>query len=566
MRRLAAILAFFFTLVGAGSAYPLSIVDSKHNLSAAGPGTAKAESETQICIFCHAPHNVGQNRPLWNRSLSSGISYTTYSSTTAKATFGQPSGASKLCLSCHDGTIALGLVLTPGPITMAGDITTMPEGTAKLGIDLSDDHPISFAYDNTLFAAANGELEDPANLTGSVRLDSNGLLQCSSCHDAHDDQYGSFLRVDNVASALCRTCHVKSYWQNSSHRSSTKGWNDQGTNPWPHTNYTTVADNACENCHRPHSAGGIHRLLNYPIEENNCYPCHNGNVAAKNIESEFDKSYVHPVASTTGVHDAAEDPGSSPRHVECQDCHNPHAANDSPASAPNASGRQAGVGGINLAGAPVKPINYLYELCFRCHGDSNSGAPLINRHFDQTNTRLEFNTSNASYHPVAGAGKNPNVPSLLPPYTTSSVIYCTDCHNNNQGPGAGGSGPNGPHGSIYRPILERRLDLTTGWRSRESAEIYALCYKCHDRDSILSNDSFKRHDRHIDRENIPCTACHDPHGVTTQNHLINFDTSVASPNSKGEFRFEDRGTFAGACYLRCHYRDHDPSDGTGEYD
>lgn len=102
------------------------VADTKHNLSVSGTGTIKAASEQQICIFCHTPHNATPIQPLWNRA-SSGSVYIPYSSTTVNASPGQPTGASMLCLSCHDGTIALGNVISKSsPIAMAGGITTMP--------------------------------------------------------------------------------------------------------------------------------------------------------------------------------------------------------------------------------------------------------------------------------------------------------------------------------------------------------------------------------------------------------------------------------------------------------
>jgi hypothetical protein len=120
-----------------------SIVNTVHNLSVSGPGSIKAISEQEICIFCHTPHNARPDLPLWNRA-DPGLTYTLYTSSTTQAVPGQPDGASILCLSCHDGTIALGSVLSRGtPIAMAGGITTMPAGNSNLTKDLSNDHPFS---------------------------------------------------------------------------------------------------------------------------------------------------------------------------------------------------------------------------------------------------------------------------------------------------------------------------------------------------------------------------------------------------------------------------------------
>ena len=144
------------------------------------------------------------------------------------------------------------------------------------------------------------------------------------------------------------------------------------------------------------------------------------------------------------------------RHVTCADCHNAHAANKSTAVAPNISGAMAGVTGVTAAGGIIKPAQKEYEVCFRCHADSvERGPATVTRQFPQTNTRLQFATGNQSFHPVEAVGKNSaSVPSLISPtWTVNSVIYCTDCHNSDTGPNAGGGGANGPHGSAFQPVV-----------------------------------------------------------------------------------------------------------------
>ena len=548
------LLAILICIAIPGASALESIIGSKHDLSASGPGPLKAATESEICLFCHTPHHANQV-PLWNHTLST-ATYVPYSSSTAKATIGQPTGASKLCLSCHDGTVALGMVSNrKTPIAMQGSSSTIPPGSTSLGTDLSDDHPISFPYNSALASAHNGQLKDPTVLTGKVHPDHNSELQCTSCHDPHNNEFGKFLLVNNTASALCLTCHAPTYWSDSTHRTSTKTWNSLGLNPWPHTTQTTVAANACENCHAPHSAGTPQRLLNFAGPGPNCYPCHNSNVASKNVQTEFTKLSVHPIDRTPTVHDPTEDSINPPRHVECVDCHNPHATKNTTATAPNATGRLAGVTGVNSAGAVVTPLSKEYELCFRCHADSiQRGPATVTRQFPETNLRLLFSSANTSFHPVEAAGKNATVPSLLAPLTATTVMYCTDCHNNDQGPGAGGSGPNGPHGSAYVPLLERQL--TFGDFNNESAAAYALCYKCHSRDNILSDQSFTKHKLHIVDQQTACTTCHDSHGVVTQPHLINFNTTYVTASSNGRLEYISSGPTAGNCSLTCHGTDH----------
>jgi predicted CXXCH cytochrome family protein len=411
--------------------------------------------------------------------------------------------------------------------------------------------------------AHNGELVDPSALTGRVKLDASGQLQCTSCHDAHDDSNGKFLVMPNQASALCQTCHTKNYWSGRAHKTSTATWKGTGSNPWPHTTGTTVAANACESCHQPHTAGTGKRLLNFATEEANCYSCHNASVAAKNIQSEFTaKVSVHPVASSTGVHDPAETAVAATRHVECSDCHNPHAANGTAGSLP---GSLAGVRGISMAGTETMPSTDEHQICLRCNGDrSGQPAPRTLRQLAQSNKRLQFQPTNPSFHPVGSPGRNSNVPSLLPPWTTASVMTCGDCHNNNTGPGAGGTGPKGAHGSNFAPILERQYVTTD--RTTESAANYALCYKCHNRTKFIQESlPFKDHKKHIVEEKTPCNVCHDAHGIsstqgnsTNNSKLINFDTKVVKPSSSGQLKFTSTGTNKGTCYLTCHGSNHNP--------
>ena len=543
------------------------IATTKHNLSITGPGPIKSTTEQEICIYCHAPHRARTTvGVLWNREDST-ATYTQYQSSSLDAIIGQPTGASKLCLSCHDGTIALGkLVSRPTEIPFAGGIRFLPEGNTKLGTDLSDDHPVSFVYDESL-AMENGELASPSTLTNTVKLDRSGQLQCTACHDPHEDSFGGFLVRPNNFSELCVTCHTRADWAFSAHATSVATWSQTGPDPWPSTEYVTVAENACRNCHAPHNAGEPERLLNYIAEEDNCLACHNGNVAATDIESELLKQFGHQVQDFTRIHDVAEDATSfMSNHVECVDCHNPHRVNGNTASAPVVAGTQLGVSGVTASGIAKDEANFQYEICFKCHADNNvkSFVPISRLHA-QINTRLEFDLANPSFHPVEGIGNNPNVPSLIPPYSESSIIYCTDCHNNDSSTASGGPGPDGPHGSAYFPILEQ--NYTTLDNTGESSFEYALCYKCHDRDSIRSDDSFDEHDKHIRGEDAPCSACHDPHGVSAtqgnsfnNSHLINFDLNIVSPNSRGLLMFEDFGTFRGQCYLSCHGEDHDPKE------
>ncbi len=196
-----------------------NITNTHHDFT----GASWTNSET--CRLCHTPHNAIANvTPLWNHQLSS-AAYTVYSSSTLDASMGQPSGESKLCLSCHDGTVALDNI---GGHTSG---SFMIVARYNLGTNLSSHHPISFAY-NSALATAYGQMADPSTapsgLGGTIDQDflQDGKMQCSSCHDVHVDRktdntcngchfvngfttQSLSIRVSNDNSALCLTCHKK---------------------------------------------------------------------------------------------------------------------------------------------------------------------------------------------------------------------------------------------------------------------------------------------------------------------------------------------------------------------
>ena len=181
----------------AGQAAMAAITGTPHDLSGRGWGS------TEVCVFCHTPHNAQTTSPLWNHAQTA-ATFTLYSSSTLNATMAQPGGVSKLCLSCHDGTVALD---SYGVRTGTNFIGT---GSTRIGTDLSNDHPIGFTYDAAL-ATADGGLATPASasqVVAGIPLYSS-KLECASCHDVHNNTLGDFLRTSNTGSALCLKCHNK---------------------------------------------------------------------------------------------------------------------------------------------------------------------------------------------------------------------------------------------------------------------------------------------------------------------------------------------------------------------
>jgi predicted CXXCH cytochrome family protein len=168
---------------------------------------------------------------------------------------------------------------------MAGGQQNMPPGKGLQGTDLSDDHPISFEYSAGL-ASQNGELAMPGTISNQLPLDQNGQLQCTTCHDPHDSPYNKLLRLPSIGSQICVECHQQTNWQQSSHSQSFATWSHKPPNPWPDSEFTTVSDNGCGNCHVPHEAAGGPRLLRSASEEDKqcghrrCYGCYQSGFGA----------------------------------------------------------------------------------------------------------------------------------------------------------------------------------------------------------------------------------------------------------------------------------------------
>ena len=448
------------------------VVNSRHDLSVNSTGsTYTATTQSQVCVFCHTPHNANPASPLWNHKLSSGVTYTLYTSSTLGATMAQPAAGdnTKLCLSCHDGTVALGNTVNDGTIIMKNSVTTLPANagstyspprSTNLGTTLADDHPVAFTPTLPTLPAFP-QVKSPA-LGDPVQLES-GKLQCTSCHEPHQEAIDTterrFLRKSNSGGAICTTCHAlqastastnKWTWdgtigQQTSHAMATNGYdittNDGGI-AWlgSHTSYTTTATNGCQACHRSHTAHDAPRLMKGDTDTI-CFQCHDGNAVTnilfpaplqttrQNMLAAFNtKTYQHPGTGTTQTgHDPNEQPLiSTSRHTACDDCHNPHAAKGYTTQlvAPALSPALYGVSGVTSAGAQSDPRRngveaaFEFEICNKCHADSTN-KPQVNTYStygytayrvtfssitDPYNVRLQFtstlNTGTGSHHPV----------------------------------------------------------------------------------------------------------------------------------------------------------------------
>lgn len=197
-------------IIALGLAAPVwaQISGSDHDLSPLDP-------DRRLCIFCHTPHGADtsvSDAPLWNHATTN-QTYIVYDSPTMDATVEQPAGASRLCLSCHDGTVAVDAFgSSPGSFFLGGPGAVGSDG-------LLNDHPISFQYTDAL-AVQDGELHPPSatpSLLGSTIEDDllfNGSLECSSCHDVHRGSAAgavndNLLVIPQTGSTICLVCHDK---------------------------------------------------------------------------------------------------------------------------------------------------------------------------------------------------------------------------------------------------------------------------------------------------------------------------------------------------------------------
>ena len=586
-----------------------------HDLGPGGPSPVTG-SRPDSCAYCHAPHS-GLNMGLWNQKLTT-QTYTTYSSDTEKNITTQPSlgTVSNQCLSCHDGTVAVGATVAYGQVTTRGSMLSAD----VFGSNMQSSHPFSLALplrDNIDLAAslaASGTTADP---THAVRL-INGNVECTSCHNPHvqakDPVSLNFLVKDSSSGQLCLACHDPSRtiggqvnpladWSTSVHALSTSKISPQALLG----SYPTVATDACISCHAPHNASGPNRLLRGQNEQD-CISCHNGgtNISPMapyaNVFAEYATPKVgHPFPASTNPHSATEDVLlNNNRHATCVDCHNAHGSEQVGVFPPAPLMRisQKNIAGISATDGTtvLTPAVNQYENCLRCHGTGSGKQILpIYGYFpvraisggDPLNLIPQFAVTATSSHPVMHARSSALAqPSLLANMLNldgitlgramGTQLLCTDCHNSDDNREFGGSGANGPHGSRWTHILERRYEFSRTITPGQAISNlfpnpdlsvngpYALCGKCHDlANQIVKNTSWNYHADHI-ITGVSCSTCHTAHGIgagtgtISGERLVNFDVNVVAPNGALPISY-NRAT--NTCTLVCHQVAHN-ADGT----
>ena len=157
----AAVLLLTLGMFG-GSPALAGIASTKHNLGSLTTGPNRFSGTAEVCVFCHTPHGADATAsvPLWNKTLPSAATYTTYNSLGTSSLDGAtvPVGSVSIaCLSCHDGVQAMNTVINAPGSSLAGNAAwaggTWTNGTGKitstaanLSAILNNDHPIGIQY------------------------------------------------------------------------------------------------------------------------------------------------------------------------------------------------------------------------------------------------------------------------------------------------------------------------------------------------------------------------------------------------------------------------------------
>jgi hypothetical protein len=242
-----ALMAASLLAVGLAAQTPgAGIQGTKHDFS-----DESANSTTVgVCTFCHTPHRAVQTRLLWNHTLSQNTFQWDVTTTTGGTNFPTIStswqGSSKFCLSCHDGSVAIGDVawFRAAQRTGAAAINSTNHNgdvyqIASTSGSMSGNHPVAHpfplngsasTYNGTTTGAAalqSGWQTDPSaagirlfvqngnNVSAGTSVGATGI-ECSSCHDPHNGtgvQDVFFLRgsIDGDAGDgyICLKCHRK---------------------------------------------------------------------------------------------------------------------------------------------------------------------------------------------------------------------------------------------------------------------------------------------------------------------------------------------------------------------
>jgi hypothetical protein len=278
------------------------------------------------------------------------------------------------------------------------------------------------------------------------------------------------------------------------------------------------------------------------------------------------RSPRHKISAYTGMHKANETLADiqAAKHVECADCHSPHAAkfgNHSSTVPGTARGLRAntiagvlsGATGVTVTTWGAKPTTWganpntygqttttalpvatvEYQVCFKCHAGTGYVTGGTNA-ASFTDLGYEFNPNNGSRHPVGSAlaaASQLTAARLTGGWKPGDIMTCSDCHStdstaskgphgssvkwmltgvNKAWPYTTAAGNGGSTGTLYRPAT-----YNTGQGTKDGL----FCLNCHTiRPATGANNWHAQSNvtggQHGSNAIMACTSCHIrvPHG------------------------------------------------------
>jgi len=576
MRRYARnMVAFILVGAAAGSSNAFAarisdITHTKHNLSINGPGNVRAYAGTQqnqVCVFCHTPHGatIGVN-PLWNRKISSAV-YTTYTSAsldaeTIQGTLSQPGGSSKLCLSCHDGTLAIGnvnvmwgkgatdtqLVTTPSewqmimlgtnnydpntflggqmPFGGAGAISDVASAvltgyTRNLGIDLRNDHPISVNYTQAL-AARDGELRNVDNTVAQKSL-IDGIYGLGSIIGKRSSGYrpmnpleGAGSNKQGVGQIQCATCHDPHLRETNPLVGNQKFLRqNRFQEAAPNAGYNDVTDIGCVACHDKNGGRAGPGAWAYSVHSNPLV-----STPPQTYKFNAAKTNEFPTTDDRGVAN-----GNLPMwQASCLNCHDNHTVQGArwllregtdSTSIPKAGGNSA-----------------IEETCYLCHTDT--AASVIENGNAAVNIKTEF--ALARHMPITLADQQANAAS---PGSPAAEVHDIGGLFNDGTTENNCSYPIGTN-KCGSDFMESRAKLGVGNLANRHAE----CSDCHNPHRMVKSQSFLGNAGLLSTPDAVGTHKHGDASLVTDPLMKH--TNIASGALRGTFGVEP--TYAGASF------------------
>jgi len=419
------------------------IRNTKHNFAkddiVSLPGSDERDvtstTENEVCVYCHTPHGDPNNEALhipflWNRTMST-AGYNVYSSSSLTVQSQTPGQASKMCLSCHDGTVAIGQVdvlngrlgSEVGPISMQGNNVNggLLTGNSNIGTDLSNDHPVGFVYDSSLAGSTAGkdaELIDPDDVSEGAHIGIRVGSGVANFNQSVVDGGGTAGSDNPVAANTSIAVPLES---TAPYRNDTD------------TGFVSVAATGsveCTTCHDPHIRNRdnsenikflrLHRFQKanpseapFEIDSDiNCLACHKKAGWAGSVHA--DEAIATHTLESTETQDRDFPDGITVWQTACLSCHDTHTV--------------SGARWLLRKGDGAGSESDIEQTCYQCHGSTSilTGTPLGNvESIAASNPHGTSGVNDPDNHVIRSGNFEESSADLK----SLRHVVCTDCHN-----------------------------------------------------------------------------------------------------------------------------------------